>query len=178
MPDPIYRYFAHPSVTSLTQVCLIVPQTKPSSVPTPLISETLLMTPKLPGCIGCLSLLVGWSVGSAPVASGQQQTFHEGSSKPVNLVYILADDLGWGDLGCFGHERITTPNLDRLASDGLRLTQCYSACAVCSPSRSSILTGRTPYRNGVYRWIPERHEVHLRSSEITIAELLQQQGHL
>jgi arylsulfatase A len=67
--------------------------------------------------------------------------------------------------------------LDRFASQGLRLTQCYSACSVCSPSRSAILTGRTPYRNGVFRWIPAGHECHLRTSEITISKLLKERGY-
>ena len=60
--------------------------------------------------------------------------------------------------------------LGKFAEEGVRFTQCYSACGVCSPSRASILTGRTPYRNGVWRWIPGNHHVHLRTSEITIAE--------
>jgi len=94
-----------------------------------------------------------------------------------NIVVFLADDLGWGDLSCYGHPRIQTPSLDAFAKKGLRLTQCYAACGVCSPSRSAILTGRTPYRNGVYRWIPENHEVHLRTSEITIARLLKERGY-
>src|SRR5688500_8271904 len=71
-----------------------------------------------------------------------------------NVVIVLADDLGYGDLGCYGHPVMKTPHLDAFAQQGLRLTQCYSACPVCSPSRSAILTGRTPYRNGVFTWIP------------------------
>jgi arylsulfatase A len=94
-----------------------------------------------------------------------------------NLVIFLADDLGYGDLGCFGHPLIQTPNLDKFASEGVRLTQCYSASAVCSPSRSAILTGRTPHRNGVYTWIAEGGEVHLRSSEITLPGLLRSSGY-
>jgi arylsulfatase A len=94
-----------------------------------------------------------------------------------NIVIFLADDLGWGDLGCYGHPTMRTPNLDRFAVQGVRFTQCYAACGVCSPSRSAILTGRTPYRNGVWRWIPEGNEVHLRTSEITIARLLKEQGY-
>ena len=94
-----------------------------------------------------------------------------------NIVVFLADDLGWGDLACYGHPSMKTPNLDRFAGQGVRFTQCYSACAVCSPSRSAILTGRTPYRNGVWRWIPEGNEVHLRTSEITIARLLKTRGY-
>jgi arylsulfatase A len=98
-------------------------------------------------------------------------------STPPNFVVFLADDLGWGDLACYGHPRIQTPNLDKFATQGMRLTQCYSACSVCSPSRSAILTGRTPYRNGVWRWIPAGSQVHLRTSEITIAELLKERGY-
>jgi arylsulfatase A len=103
--------------------------------------------------------------------------FARGDESPPNIVVFLADDLGWGDLACYGHSRIKTPHFDQFAAQGVRFTQCYSACGVCSPSRSSILTGRTPYRNGVYRWIPANHEVHLRTSEITIAELLQDRSY-
>jgi arylsulfatase A len=68
---------------------------------------------------------------------------------PPNLILFLADDLGYGDLGCYGHPVIQTPNLDAFAKQGVRLTQCYAASAVCSPSRSAPLTGRTPHRSGV-----------------------------
>lgn len=94
-----------------------------------------------------------------------------------NFIVFLTDDQGWGDLGCYGHPVIQSPNLDRFAAEGLRLTQCYAACSVCSPSRSSILTGRTPYRNGVWRWIPGGSQYHLRESEITIASLLKKRGY-
>jgi arylsulfatase A len=96
---------------------------------------------------------------------------------PPNIVVFLADDLGWGDLGCYGHPKIKTPNLDAFAKQGMRLTQCYSACSVCSPSRSAILTGRTPYRNGVFTWLPGNTHVHLRKSEIAIATLLKKKGY-
>ena len=94
-----------------------------------------------------------------------------------NIVIFLTDDQGWGDLACYGHPLIRSPNLDKFASEGMRFTQCYSACAVCSPSRSAILTGRTPYRNGVWRWIPDGSEYHLRQSEISIAKLLRERGY-
>ena len=94
-----------------------------------------------------------------------------------NFIVFLTDDQGWGDLGCYGHPIIQSPNLDKFAEEGVRFTQSYSACGVCSPSRASILTGRTPYRNGVWRWIPSNHEVHLRTSEVTIAELLKEKGY-
>lgn len=119
-----------------------------------------------------LTAALGATIAAKPAAlhAGEKQ------SRP-NIVVFLADDLGWGDLGCYGHPRIKTPHLDRFAKQGLRFTQCYAACAVCSPSRSAILTGRTPYRNGVWRWIPARHKVHLRKSEITIPSLLKSRGY-
>ena len=98
------------------------------------------------------------------------------SAKP-NFIVFLTDDLGWGDLACYGHERIKTPNLDKFASEGVKFTQAYAACGVCSPSRSSVLTGRTPYRNGVWRWLPVGNQAHLRTSEITIPELLKPLGY-
>ena len=107
----------------------------------------------------------------APLLAGAEQT-----TQP-NFIVFLTDDQGWGDLACYGHPVIKSPNLDQFASEGLRLTQCYAACSVCSPSRSSILTGRTPYRNGVWRWIPGGSQYHLRESEITIASLLKKRGY-
>ena len=94
-----------------------------------------------------------------------------------NFVIFLTDDMGWGDLACYGHPEIKTPNLDKFAKQGTKFTQAYSACSVCSPSRSSILTGRTPYRNGVWRWLPKNSPVHLRNSEITVATLLKEKGY-
>jgi arylsulfatase A len=94
-----------------------------------------------------------------------------------NIILFLADDLGYGDLGSYGHPVIKTPNLDAFAQQGVRLTQCYAASAVCSPSRSALLTGRTPHRNGVYTWIAEGSEVHLRTSEITLPRLLRGAGY-
>lgn len=98
-------------------------------------------------------------------------------SAPPNIVVFLADDLGYGDLGCYGHPIIKTPHLDAFARQGVRLTQCYAACAVCSPSRSAILTGRTPYRNGVFTWIPEGRDLYLRTSEVTLPKLLKARGY-
>ena len=79
-----------------------------------------------------------------------------GNSAPAgkpNIIFILADDLGWTDLGCFGSKFYKTPNLDRLASQGMRFTDAYSSCTVCSPSRASILTGQYPARLHITDWI-------------------------
>lgn len=94
-----------------------------------------------------------------------------------NIVLVLADDLGYGDLACFGAKDVRTPHLDHFASEGLRLTSCYAGHANCSPSRTALMTGRTPTRVGVRDWIPEDSPVHVRRSEITIAKLLQQSGY-
>ncbi len=63
-----------------------------------------------------------------------------------NIICILMDDMGWGDLSCFGSKAIKTPNLDRLANEGIAMTQCYSSNPICSPSRYGLLTGRYPSR--------------------------------
>ncbi|MCP3919667.1 MAG: sulfatase-like hydrolase/transferase [bacterium] len=95
----------------------------------------------------------------------------------TNVLLIVADDLGWGDLGCYGSEHIRTPHLDALAEDGLRFTAAYAAAPVCSPSRAGLLTGRTPYRVGVFDWIPPEHPMRLPASEVTLAELLKGAGY-
>ena len=120
-------------------------------------------------------LVVGLTLVVLPHA-GRAAERPAGQSKP-NFVIVLCDDLGYGDLACFGHPRIQTPHLDRLAGEGMKLTSCYAAAPVCSPSRAGILTGRTPYRCGVYDWIPENSPMHLRRSEITVAQVLKQAGY-
>src|SRR5688572_14900818 len=94
-----------------------------------------------------------------------------------NFLVILCDDLGYGDLGCFGHKSIKTPHLDKLASQGIRFTDFYAAAPVCSASRAGLMTGRTPSRIGVYDWIPQGHPMHLTRDEVTIATILAQAGY-
>ena len=67
-----------------------------------------------------------------------------------NIVFILADDLGWGDLASYGHPQVKTPHLDRLVRQGTRFTQFYVASPVCSPSRAAFLTGEFPSRDGIH----------------------------
>ncbi len=94
-----------------------------------------------------------------------------------NIVVILADDLGYGDLACYGNQVVKTPHLDRFAKEGIRLTSCYSAAPNCSPARTGLMTGRTPYRVGVYNWIPMFSPMHVPQSETTLATLLKQNGY-
>lgn len=103
--------------------------------------------------------------------------FGDGNRAKPNFVYVLCDDLGYGDLGCYGNPVIKTPCLDRLASEGMKLTDCYAAAPVCSPARSGIMTGRTPYRSGIRDWIPAGSSVFLKRREISVARLLKSVGH-
>lgn len=105
-------------------------------------------------------------------------------SKQPNIIVLLCDDLGYGDLSSYGHPVIKTPNIDKLAATGIRLTDYYAAAPVCSPSRVGMLTGRNPNRAGVYDFIPGpkksedlRHLVHLQKDEITIPALLKTAGY-
>jgi len=93
-------------------------------------------------------------------------------TKP-NVILLMADDLGWGDVGYNGNQTIKTPNLDQMASEGIRFDRFYSASAVCSPTRASCLTGRNPFRTGVFN----ANNGILRPEEITLPELLKEQGY-
>jgi len=102
--------------------------------------------------------------------------FH-GSGQSPNILIVLADDLGYGDLGCYGNKIVKTPNLDRFAREGMRFTDCYAAAANCSPSRTGLMTGRTPTRVGVHNWIPMLSPMHVPKEEITIATILRNGGY-
>lgn len=104
----------------------------------------------------------------------------QSSSPPPNVIVILADDLGYGDLGSYGHPTIRTPQLDRMAREGMRFTQFYVAANVCSPSRASLLTGRLPIRNGVTGNLAvffPHSATGLPLSEITLADALKTKGY-
>ena len=96
---------------------------------------------------------------------------------PPNFLIILVDDLGYGDLGSFGHPVIETPNIDRLGSEGMTMTDFYASAPMCSPSRAGLLTGRSPYRMGVYDWIAPDASMHMPLEETTIATLLRDAGY-
>ena len=102
---------------------------------------------------------------------------HSFAKVQPNVVILLADDLGYQDVGCYGGP-VQTPAIDQLAKDGVRFTDFYSGCAVCSPSRATLLTGRHHIRTGVYSWISdEGQNSHLLLRERTIAEILKDRGY-
>jgi arylsulfatase A len=123
------------------------------------------------------------AVASLPVAVAQKP-------KPPNFVFILADDLGWTDLGVYGSDLNETPNLDRLAQQGVRFDNAYAACPVCSPTRASIMTGKYPAKLKLTNYLPGTHPVpyskligvepiqYLPLEEVTIAEKLKTAGYV
>lgn len=114
-----------------------------------------------------LPLCLALALGGAPVAD---------APKP-NVVVLLCDDLGYGDLGCFGHPRIRTPEIDRLARDGARLTSLYAGAPVCSPSRAALFTGLNPNKLGIRDWIDQDSGIHLPRSAVTVAQRLKAAGY-
>ncbi|QDU63138.1 Arylsulfatase [Planctomycetes bacterium Pan216] len=111
----------------------------------------------------------------------QQQTDNSATNQDEpNVVIIFTDDLGYGDLGCYGHPTIATPNLDQMAAQGMKFTDFYSACSVCTPSRAALMTGRLPIRNGMWgnrRVLFPNSPGGLQQSEVTIARALKQVGY-
>ena len=134
------------------------------------------MTTRYPAFIACIVISL----------SAMQCTTEK---KPPNVVLFLVDDLGWRDVGCYGSSLYETPNIDSLASLGVRFTNAYAACHVCSPTRASILTGKYPARLNLTDWLPGRKDFtfqklknveinqHLPFEETTLAEALKANGY-
>ena len=98
--------------------------------------------------------------------------------KEPNIIFFMTDDQGWGDLGHYGHPHLKTPAIDRFASQSLTFTDFHAPSAVCSPSRAGLLTGRTPYRNGMYGiYMHGRETPYLRTSEKTLPSILKENGY-
>ena len=102
------------------------------------------------------------------------------AAKKPNIIFIMADDLGWAELGSYGQKKIKTPHLDKLASEGMRFTSNYSGNAVCAPSRCVLMTGKHPghafVRNNKAMQPEGQHPIP--NSEVTIGELLQKEGYI
>src|SRR6187399_598374 len=118
-------------------------------------------------------------------------TLHaEAPKKPLNVVVIVADDLGWADLGCYGSKYHQTPHLDRFAAASARFTYAYAGVHVCSPTRAAIMTGKYPARLGITDWLPGQPDrpdrkllraapvMELPASEHTLAEMFKSAGYV
>ena len=128
---------------------------------------------------GIAALAVGWLTSCLAWPSSLRAADSKPTIRP-NIVFILADDLGYGDLGCFGQKKIRTPNLDKLADEGMRFTQHYSGNAVCAPSRCVLMTGKHPghafIRNN--REAKPEGQYPIPADTVTIGKLLQAQGYV
>ena len=112
--------------------------------------------------------------GSALVRN--KSGFTQETKTPPNIIFIMADDMGYGDLGCYGQKHIKTPRIDRLAAEGLRFTQAYAGGPVCTPSRCSLMTGMHNGHSAARDNIPHYH-TYLQENDVTVAEVLKQAGY-
>jgi arylsulfatase A-like enzyme len=117
----------------------------------------------------CLGFALASSLSPAPSAAATLS-----SPRRPNLIFILVDDLGYGDLGCYGQAKIKTPNLDKLAAEGLRFTSCYAGSTVCAPSRATLMTGLHSGHNGIRG---NAQNLALTPADFTVAQVLKQVGY-
>ncbi len=127
--------------------------------------------------------------GSSALLGSRSALAAAARQQKLNVVFILIDDLGWKDVGCYGANLYETPNIDRLAGQGMRFTDAYAACPVCSPTRASIMTGRYPARLHLTDWIAghkrpwakltvPKFNLQLPADEVTLAEALKPAGYV
>jgi len=119
-------------------------------------------------------------VGGAAAAMGLPAALAEEAAgqRPPNFIFLLADDLGYADLGCYGSDKIATPNLDRMAAEGIRFNDFYTGEPVCTPTRAALMTGCYPKRVGLHRHVLfPTSKTGLNPSEITVARVLKDQGY-
>lgn len=124
-----------------------------------------------------VSITLACTISGSAIQAGES---HELNTKP-NVIFMLTDDLGYSDIGCYGAQQVSTPHIDRLAAEGVRFTDFHTAASICSPSRAAFLTGAYPQRAGLYMGINPKRTAHwflgLHPEEITIAEQFRQQGY-
>jgi len=101
----------------------------------------------------------------------------DGTGRPPNVIILLADDLGYGDLSCYGSQSIETPHIDALAAEGMRFTRFYAGSAVCTPSRACLLTGKFPLRFDIRRHFSDKDGRYLPEKPVTLPELLKHAGY-
>lgn len=122
------------------------------------------------------ALLFTAACAASPTPAAQTSVALE-NDRPPNIIIIMTDDLGWGDIGLNGTSLIDTPNIDRIGKEGIQLTSFYAGSNVCSPSRAALLTGRYPIRSGMQHVIFPHSRDGLPTDEVTISEMLQDAGY-
>ncbi len=139
--------------------------------------------------VSCSAALGGCTFNRMGILANDRQASESKVQAKPNIVFFLVDDLGWRDVGCYGSSFYETPNIDRLAAEGVRFSQAYAACHVCSPTRASILTGKYPARIDLTDWLTGRRDFpfqalknarinqHLPYVEVTLAEALKDHGY-
>ena len=121
--------------------------------------------------------LFAFGLAGCASAAPKAETNGQAATPPPNIIVIMADDLGWGDISLNGADLIDTPNMDRIGLEGVQLTSFYAGANVCTPSRAALLTGRYPIRSGMQHVVHPHSQFGLPQSEITIAEILQEVGY-
>ena len=121
------------------------------------------------------SFLKSMSAGLAALAMPRLAQAYKKPAAQPNILFIMADDLGYGDLGCYGQKMIKTPHIDKLAAEGTRFTQAYAGSTVCAPSRCSLMTGMHNGNNRIRDNLPT--DIWLRPDDLTVAELLKRAGY-
>ena len=118
-------------------------------------------------------VLTGTSIAAAKASltGGCSTVSNVGKRGRWNIIYILADDLGWAELGCYGNTFNETPNIDKLSRQGMLFTDAYAAAPVCSPFRAALMTGQYPARVGITDYLRPGYNNHLSLDHVTIAEM-------
>ncbi|MHC4104058.1 MAG: sulfatase-like hydrolase/transferase, partial [Planctomycetota bacterium] len=111
--------------------------------------------------IGITTLTANGCAGINQLTGGKE------SGGQPNIIFILADDMGWAELGCYGNKFNETPNLDKLANQGMRFTEAYAAAPVCSPYRAALMTGQYPARLGITDYLRPNDSKHLSTDYLT-----------
>lgn len=124
-----------------------------------------------------LALLTAWTASHVAASHRERSAAAAQPARLPNFVVVLTDDQGYGDLSSYGHPTIRTPNIDRMAAEGIRLTSFYAAASVCSPSRAGLLTGRYAPRAGVLTALGPGSKVGLPAAEVTLPEALKARGY-
>jgi hypothetical protein len=132
----------------------------------------------IPGDVTRRVLLRDMALGTVALASGVENIFGQSVARPPNIVFIMADDLGYADVSCYGRPDISTPNIDNLAAKGVRFLQAYANSAVCSATRTALITGRYQYRLAIGLEEPlAGRDVGLPPDHPTLPSLLRKAGY-